>query len=284
MNDNNVDGNNEEEKICVKCGEGVKIDDQLNQIGLRWSKESRTPNPLDIIIDQAAKTNSTTLVSILQSNKETGEARFIHKNCRTTLRNQARPTKIGTLDDAQASSSKRISREIFDFKKRCFYCGTLCLNDSKHPDRKKFAEVRTITSGIHHSTLEICRIRDNEDARNIEARLLGVNDLVAAEARYHIACRANFENPPPVNSTPGRPTSKTKMKLFEEACKYIENDIELYFNPIKTGLFRAPYNWGGGGGFRPPLHKILLATAMIIKLITNVVCYIRNIITENIFC
>ena len=62
----------------------------------------------------------------------------------------------------------------------------------------------------------------------MEARLLSVYDLVAAEARYHVACRTNFENPMPKYSTPGRPTSTEKMALFNAACKKLEDDMELY--------------------------------------------------------
>ena len=98
----------------------------------------------------------------------------------------------------------------------------------KHPDRNKFEEVRTKGTGIHRATLEICMKRDDKLGKTIESRLLNVSDLVAAEAKYHIACRTNFENPLPKNKTSGRPVSTEKMTLFNEACKQLEDDVELY--------------------------------------------------------
>ena len=53
-------------------------------------------------------------------------------------------------------------------------------------------------------------------------------DIVAAEARYHVLCRTNFENPLPKFETNGRPTSTQKLILFEKACESLEDDIELH--------------------------------------------------------
>ena len=96
-----------EEKLCVKCGEGQRDGDLLNQVGRYWSKERGTPNPLNTLIDQATKNNLKSLASTLQSNKENGKATFIHQSCRTELKNQARTTKRGSLSGAQSSSNKR---------------------------------------------------------------------------------------------------------------------------------------------------------------------------------
>ena len=147
------------------------------------------------------------------------------------MRNRARPGKRSSASNEQ-SSSKRLSirsnQQSFDFKKQCFYCGNDCICDERHPDRKNFEEVRTKSSGIYYVTLALCQNRDDHVAKTVEARLLGVHDLVAAEARYHVACRTKFENPIPRYSTPGRPTSTKKLTLFNAACKKLEDDMELY--------------------------------------------------------
>ena len=88
---------------------------------------------------------------------------------------------------------------MFDFKSQCFYCEKPCIEDKKHADRKNFEIVSTINTKIYTSTLEICRGREDNYAKNIERRLLGISDFVAAEARYHSACRSSFENPFPKN-------------------------------------------------------------------------------------
>ncbi|CAK8676674.1 unnamed protein product [Clavelina lepadiformis] len=61
-----------------------------------------------------------------------------------------------------------------------------CMFDERHPDRNKFEEVRTKSSGIYYVTLALCQSRDDELAKTVQARLLSAHDLVAAEARYHV--------------------------------------------------------------------------------------------------
>ena len=51
--------------------------------------------------------------------------------------------------------------------------------------------------------------------------------MVAVEARYHVTCRKNFENPFLV-CTSGRPVECDKQENFEKARIAMENDMELY--------------------------------------------------------
>ena len=81
--------------------------------------------------------------------------------------------------------------------------------DPKHPDRKNFEKVRTKLTKIQSVTLDICKTRDDLVAKTIESRLINVSDLVAAEARYHVPCRTNFENPVPKFQKKGRSTSRS---------------------------------------------------------------------------
>ena len=88
--------------------------------------------------------------------------------------------------------------------------------------------VRTKDTGIYKTTVELCKVRYDQMAKNISVRLLSLNDLVHAEARYHTKCRSSFENPVPQNATPGRPVSSEKLRCFEKACAKLEEDTELY--------------------------------------------------------
>ena len=97
----------------------------------------------------------------------------------------------------------------------------------KHPDRKNFEEVRTKLTKIHSVTLDICKTRDDLVAKTIESRLLNVSDLVGAEAKYHIPCRTNFENPVSKFEKKGRPTSTQKLILFEKSGESLEYDVEF---------------------------------------------------------
>ena len=56
--------------------------------------------------------------------------------------------------------------------------------------------------------------------------LLSVNDIVAAEARYHNSCRLKFEKSPTKLPT-GKPIESEKHGNFEKACIVMENDMEL---------------------------------------------------------
>ena len=55
-----------------------------------------------------------------------------------------------------------------------------------------------------------------------------MSDLVAAEARYHVPCSTNFENPVPKFEKKGRRTSTRKLMLFEKTCESLVDDIALY--------------------------------------------------------
>ena len=107
-----------------------------------------------------------------------------------------------------------------------FYCNETCIADTKHPDRNKFEEVRTKDIAIYKLTLNIFKIRKDDLAKHIELRLLQINDLVAAEARYHVTYKKNSENAFSV-STPGRPVKRDKQK-FEKACIAVENYTALF--------------------------------------------------------
>ena len=117
---------------------------------------------------------------------------------------------------------------MFDFKSQCFYCEKPCIEDKKHADRKNFEIVSTINTKIYTSTLEICRGREKNYGKNIEWWLLGISDFVAAEARYHSACRSSFENPLPKKSSKGRPISTDKIAAFESMCSILEDEMELF--------------------------------------------------------
>ena len=132
----------------------------------------------------------------------------------------------------------RSENERFDFKKQCFYINGTRIVDTKHPDRKKFEEVRAKNIAIYKQTLNISKIRKDDLAKPIELRLRSINDLVPAEERYQVTCRKNFEKPFSV-STPGRPVERDKQENFEKVCIAMENEMELYtvseFHKLMSG-------------------------------------------------
>ena len=221
------------EENCILCDQGVKEGDQSNDIGSRWTikdeEDKEKKHPMDTIIDQAKKLHMENPVTILERDKLSKIKTYIHKTCRTTLRNNSRK-RLSPATNQESNKRQRTRSEYgnCDFKTQCFYCGNLCIFDQKHPDRKNFEEVRTKRTKIHSVTLDIYKTRDDLVAKTIESSLLNVSDLVAAEARYHVPCRTNFENPVPKFEKKGRPTSTQKIILFEKVCESLEDDIELY--------------------------------------------------------
>ena len=93
--------------------------------------------------------------------------------------------------------------------------------------KKNFDIVSTVNTKIYTSTLEICKGREDNHAKSTARRLLGISDFVAAEARYHSACRSSFENPLPKKSSKGRPISTDKIAAFESMCSILEDEMEL---------------------------------------------------------
>ena len=108
------------------------------------------------------------------------------------------------------------------------YCEKPCIEDKKHADRKKFVIVSKINTKIYTSTLEICRGREDNYAKNTERWLFGISDFVAGEARYHSACRSSFENPRPKKSSKDCPISIDKIAVFESMCSILEDEMELF--------------------------------------------------------
>ena len=172
-------------------------------------EDKEKKHPMDTIIDQTKKLHRENLLTILKRNKFSKIKTYINKTCRKTLRNNL-PKRSSTDQEANKHQTTRTEYGEygnFDFKTQCFYYGNLCFFESKHPDLKNFEVVRTKLTKIHSVTIDICKTRDDLVPKTIESRLLNVNDLVAAEARYHVPHRTSFENSVPNFEKKGRPTS-----------------------------------------------------------------------------
>ena len=98
------------EENCILCDQGVKERDQLNDIGSRWmvkdEEDKKKTHPMDTIIDQAKKLHMENLVTILLRNKLSKIKTYIHKTCRTTLRNNSRK-RLSSSTDQEANKRQR---------------------------------------------------------------------------------------------------------------------------------------------------------------------------------
>ena len=73
---------------------------------------------------------------------------------------------------------------MFSWKTHCFYCGSPCVPDSKHPKRKKIGNGCTLS--FKQSVLKTCNERNDKWAEEVRMRVLNCHGLVASEAHYHI--------------------------------------------------------------------------------------------------
>lgn len=227
-----------EKKICMKCNERTSNErNQICLVGAPKGRRNTNANPIDKLIEQCEQLKLDELKTRLLEKKRNAEPIYMHTLCRIYLNNKIRAKRRAEaqceLDSKRVmtenvSSLTRSNEEKFDFKKQCFYCANTCQPDHKHPERKNFEYVRTKDCGIFKTTLQICAHRNDKFSKSIETRLLSVNDLVAAEARYHKSCRSSFENKPSTNLTPGRPKSEGKINAFISMCEKFENEMEMY--------------------------------------------------------
>ena len=166
------------------------------------------------MINYAKQSNLTPLPETLISNQGNKLATFIHNSCWIKLRNLSR-RKRPPDEDEKLNEMRCLRSENgrFNFKKQCFYCNGTCIVDTKHPHRNEFEKIRTKDTTIYKQTLNICKIREDNLAKRTELSLLSINGLVAAEARYHVTCRKNFEDLFSEN-TPGRLVEQEKQENF----------------------------------------------------------------------
>lgn len=113
------------------------------------------------------------------------------------------------------------------------FCGRHALVDSRHPERTQVFQVTTLP--FCEKRQECCEKRGDPWATEVQNRLHGYIDLVAAEAIYHGNCYSRFIllknlNTTPENTIKGRPEDLEMRQWFEMLCDWLEceGDADLY--------------------------------------------------------
>ena len=120
------------EEDCILCDRGVKEGDQISDIGSRWTlkdnEDKEKKHPIDCIVDQAKRLHMKNLLTILERNKLSKIKTYIHKTCKTTLRNNSRK-RLSSSTDQEANKCRRTCSEYcnLNFKTEYFCCGNLCI-------------------------------------------------------------------------------------------------------------------------------------------------------------
>ncbi len=118
----------------------------------------------------------------------------VHVECR---RKYCSPNSIVralklTAHKALATTSQQVLRSAekqFNFRSDCFYCGKPAVLGRK----RKISDVVPVkTVETRDTILDVCKERGDDWANAVQARILHVYDLHAADAVYHRACSTNF--------------------------------------------------------------------------------------------
>ena len=132
-----------------------------------------------------------------------------HRNCVSTYTSSSQLNRFSKRQkkeqDTRPPSAKKTRKATmtsgFVFQEHCLFCGEPCnlQKDPKHPDRWRPAYLccEAISKGgkksFKNSILEACDLRKDEWAARVRVWVEGsVSDLHAADARYHVDCRATF--------------------------------------------------------------------------------------------
>ena len=122
----------------------------------------------------------------------------IHRHCQKNLNRSLRKRKCSNECESNVPKKTRKQTGEFTWKEHCFYRGGQC-DDVKHPDRKSAYRIvnedafhRNKSMSFRENLLGACNARKDEWAESVKCRLVNCSDLVSVKARYHIACRDNF--------------------------------------------------------------------------------------------
>lgn len=120
------------------------------------------------------------------------EVVLVHPKCRRDFTDQKRLGLHSEIVDGELPRAKRLRScfSSFNWKEDCMLCGKSAVVDSRHPKRQRVYKVSTIP--MRCNLLKCCREREDQWASEVENRLQGCIDLVAAEAVYHDKCLTTF--------------------------------------------------------------------------------------------
>ena len=158
------------------------------------------------LIDYSLKNDDHELYKYLCSKKENGETVRIHVDCQKSTYNELKRKR----DSVNAKKYTRTQSSKFNLKENYLFCGETCVEDKKHPGRKKMRMATTIPfkERLEYLTrIFACQKRDDEWGEEVRRRVTNCNDLVAVEARYHISWNERFLGKHSTFKSPsGRPT------------------------------------------------------------------------------
>ena len=167
----------------------------------------------------------------------------VHQECRRKYCNPqqiARVAKLGKQKYGTAVDTARhqlrSAEKQFNFSTDCFFCGTPAKLGRKRRSSNVFP-VQTVE--LRDTILAMFHERGDTWADAVQARLLHIHDLHAADAVYHGGCSVNFRTKKQIpaiyqqemssskRAKLGRPKDKERTDAFLEVASFLEeNDDE----------------------------------------------------------
>ena len=156
---------------------------------------------------------------------------LVHTACRRDFTD----TKRLHCRDVEVPCAKKLRSSLlpFSWKDDCMFCGKSAAVDTRHPERSPVCAV--VTLPFREKLLECCDKRGDSWAAEVQNRLHGCIDLVAAEAVYHVNCYSRFMLLKDQSSAStdkkgqGRPEDQKMMQCFEMLCHWMESEGDADF-------------------------------------------------------
>ena len=196
-----------------------------------------------------------------------------HRNCASTYTSSSHLNRFlkrqKKEQDTRPPPAKKTRKATmtygFVFQEHCLFCGKTCnlQRDPKHPDRWRPAYLcrEAISKGgkksFKDTILEACDVRKDEWAARVRVWVEGaVSDLHAADARYHVDCRATFMSSNSlVSASKSTPLAEEKDAALKSLTEHILTDKSHIWNSVE--LFERYRDFGGNKLSRKHLIKKL---------------------------
>jgi hypothetical protein len=211
-----------DDNCCIKC---LDSESKLQRL------QNVTSKGIISLIEYSRKIQDDTLLNYLQEwGKNDLEKVKIHRHCQKEVYNtlKRRSSRDGLSTIKVPRIETRNSAEMFAWKSKCFFCETDCVKDVRHPDRDDFVQVETLP--FKENILKSCMERKDDWGMKVQRHVLDCHDLVASEARYHKSCYIKFIKLQKIDDlkSPGRPQNIDRNDHFEQLCRWLELEGELY--------------------------------------------------------
>lgn len=164
----------------------------------------------------------------------------VHVICRRNFCPRSSKSYSNSVETTDETPSRGRCSQVpkFVFEEHCFLCGKPAKFDGK---KRGYDVIPVRTIDFKNTFQEVCRIRNDDWAKEVWGRLEVVNDLHAADAVYHNQCSVNFRTKKQIPKQfddlleprqkvqrmgAGHPVSECKNDAFMKVVEYLQDNSE----------------------------------------------------------